>query len=231
MPVVVRVLFSAAGQLAQMIFGGGKGYNDAQIRQAVNDSFLSSLHATAVVAWALEGLTQMATNARGAGVNTVSQLGGAIAEHQIAMRHIVDTIIPDSTHHATGRYHNATIAPLERRLKAVEGMARQAANQVNTLRNWRKFTVDPYMPWLAKFSRNVWPAYKPWIDLVAAWVHDPAGFANYFAPPFAGALVNYWADDTHKPTRDALMLIITRAMQEAPQDVLVALDQWLVTDN
>lgn len=231
MPAIVGILW----QGVQYMWGK---YFDRKAANAYSAEFRSIAAAiqgheqlASFFAYCLERAVQGAVNSRGAVVNSFSQIGGAISEHNIAMRHIVDTIIPASINHAIGREHAKTVAPLVARLKGDEKSLAATRLTANTLNNWRKQTGDPWLNWLRKWHDTQLPSITSITALWVGWLRNPAGFGDWATPPIVGNLIAYWADPSHQPTRDALMLIVIRAMQDAPMDVQTAFEQWLVTES
>lgn len=210
MPGYVRVLLQAVEFVAGTLGGGAPAWVDRAIR-AIGSAGESLLELGSMFSWLFARQKQAWHNSQGAVSNAIDQVGGAFAEQRIINAHIINDIIPSSTHHATGRLYNSDIKPLKDRLFGDELRIAGIQGTLDSDTSWIDNHGRPYVKWLEPFANTVWPAIAPWIGTLGGWIGNPASLADFIVDPLAGKLVVYYADPNHQQTRDNLVELLINA--------------------
>lgn len=145
-------------------------------------------------------------------------------------RYLLGTILPNSLGYVVGYVFSTGIVPLRARLTTDESNISFLLGWRGQIDAWRKYTVDPDLADLEAFKASLIKVWQPIIYLWITWLRYPGQFAQWATPPLAGSLVSYFAQPEHKTSRDDLSRIMLQAWQEQPEQVLTAIEQWLVTE-
>jgi hypothetical protein len=159
-------------------------------------------------------------------LNTIESMAHTDANNWDALLH---RILPNSLHWLQGWIASNWIVPLNVVVSQNTTAITNDQKAIGVLADWDTDYGNPMYDFLAP-SMLLNP--KDTAATLAAWNYyfqHPDSFGTWAAPPMDGSLLAYWNDPNHKQSRDALMLIIVRAFQEKPGDVMDALEQWMVT--
>lgn len=191
----------------------------------------SIVEALTVLADTMDSADSKSQEAVTAATDAATQLEEVGSDVKLISEHTINTIIPHSLSWLAGYVMSHWIAPLRADVAWLKDRVNFILGWRDQIDTWRHKFVDPnverwigFHQWFVTWPQSVLFRWHEWFD-------KPAEFAQWATPPLVGPIVSYLAAPGHKQTRDNLMLIMLRAMQEdvnpAWDDVL----RFMVTDK
>lgn len=145
-----------------------------------------------------------------------------------SMDHIAYTILPNSLNYLQGFIFSTGIVPLRAVTKQLADTLTTVQKRLTEDENWLYNWVVPSVKDYYAFKDAFYKGDQPSINVLIDWLHNPAGFGTWAAPPLIGPLVAYLADRNHQATRDNLASIMVNAWSEEPDTIWGAVQNWLV---
>src|SRR5947209_6687492 len=128
--------------------------------------------------------------------------------------HTIHVIIPHSLSWLAGYVVSHWIDPLRADVAYLKDRVAFLLGWRGQIDSWRHNFVDPnvekwvgFREWFTTWPQSILFRWHEWFE-------KPDEFAQWAAPPLVGPIVSYLAAQGHRQTRDNLMLIMLRAMQE-----------------
>lgn len=177
--------------------------------------------------WLVTRIKDEAHNDRGYVVNSASNFGASMAELRIAMRHIYDTIIPNTNKLLLWWVYWTWVRPLWDQVKQDTTLVLELEGNVSGLQNWRQDKADPLLGALLHVIGFLgeplgsdtlpWGKGKDWIELFAYLFSDTNHAIGYFMNRYQDSNGNWHAPPLVEwlaahaqggPTDDLLQVLI-----------------------
>jgi hypothetical protein len=131
--------------VAQQFFKGNADQKLNALHYIVAGVYRDAIAGVSGAWWLVTRIADEAKNDQGYVVNAVSNLGASMADLRITIRHVYDTIIPNTTKLALWYVYWTWIYGIHIQLRSDEGLISDNANAISALDKWQAQKVDPML--------------------------------------------------------------------------------------